>query len=63
MPRPSFSPLPYQIRADLFAHLAAMENVVFAPVGLSKNYQAWRTNVEGIIPGPLPFFWDVKKTA
>lgn len=25
MPRPSFSPLPYQVRADLFAHLAAME--------------------------------------
>jgi peptide/nickel transport system substrate-binding protein len=42
---------------------AAMENVVFAPIGLSKNYQAWRTNVEGVIPGPLPFFWDVKKNA
>lgn len=31
MPRPSFSPLPYQLRADLFAHLAAMENAGLAP--------------------------------
>jgi peptide/nickel transport system substrate-binding protein len=41
---------------------AAMEHVVYVPTGVFKGYQAWRSNVEGVIPGPLPFFWDVKKT-
>jgi hypothetical protein len=26
------------------------------------DHQAWRKNVTGIVPGPLPFFWGVSKT-
>ena len=40
---------------------AAVENVVFAPTGFYLSYQAWRKNVTGVVSGPLPFFWDVKK--
>jgi peptide/nickel transport system substrate-binding protein len=42
---------------------AAMESVVFAPTGFFLMYQAWRRNVAGIVQGPLPFFWDVSKSA
>ena len=40
---------------------AAVDNVVFAPTGFYLSYQAWRKNVTGVVSGPLPFFWDVKK--
>ena len=40
---------------------AALENVVFAPPGFFLSYTAWRTNVTGIVKGPIPFFWDVAK--
>ncbi len=40
----------------------AMENAVYAPTGFFLGYQAWRSNIEGVVKGPLPFFWDVKKT-
>jgi len=39
----------------------AFANAVYAPTGFFQIYQAWRTNVTGIVKGPLPFFWDVKK--
>jgi peptide/nickel transport system substrate-binding protein len=42
---------------------AAFENVVFAPTGWYTLYQAWRSNISGIVKGPLPFFWGVTKTA
>jgi peptide/nickel transport system substrate-binding protein len=42
---------------------AALDNVVYAPTGFFLAYQAWRKNVSGIVKGPLPFFWDVAKTA
>ena len=32
-----------------------MENVVYAPTGFFLSYQAWRSNVSGIVKGPLPF--------
>jgi peptide/nickel transport system substrate-binding protein len=41
---------------------AAMDHVVYVPTGLFRSYQAWRSNVEGVGPGPLPFFWNVKKS-
>jgi peptide/nickel transport system substrate-binding protein len=41
---------------------AAVENVVYAPTGFFKSYQAWRRNVSGVVKGPLPFFWGVSKT-
>ena len=42
---------------------AALDNVVYAPTGFFLTYQAWRKNVSGIVKGPLPFFWDVVKSA
>jgi peptide/nickel transport system substrate-binding protein len=40
---------------------AAMEHVVYVPTGVFKSYQAWRSNVNGVVQGPLPFFWGVSK--
>ena len=40
---------------------AAVEDVIFAPLGQFMAYQAWRSNVSGITKGPAPLFWDVKK--
>ena len=31
---------------------AAMEDVVYAPTGFFLGYQAWRSNVTGIVEGP-----------
>jgi peptide/nickel transport system substrate-binding protein len=42
---------------------AALDNVVYAPTGFFLGYQAWRKNVGGVVKGPLPFFWNVTKTA
>jgi peptide/nickel transport system substrate-binding protein len=41
---------------------AAFDHVVYAPLGFYLCYQAWRNNVSGIVPGPLPFCWGVTKT-
>jgi hypothetical protein len=51
-------------------HLAAiyvagdlnLDHVVYAPLGLFLQHQAWRKNIRGIVKGPLPFFWGVSKT-
>ena len=42
---------------------AALDIVVFVPLGGFYQYQAWRRSVSGIVKGPLPFFWGVSKTA
>jgi peptide/nickel transport system substrate-binding protein len=55
---------PEQERAAMGAlNRAAVENVVYAPTGFFLSYTAWRSNVSGITKGPLPFFWNVSKTA
>src|SRR5258708_29369036 len=36
---------------------AALDHVVYAPIGFFLVHQAWRRNVSGIVKGPLPFFW------
>jgi peptide/nickel transport system substrate-binding protein len=41
---------------------AAFDHVVYAPLGFFLQYQAWRKDVTGIVKGPLPFFWGVRKT-
>jgi peptide/nickel transport system substrate-binding protein len=41
---------------------AALDHVVYAPIGWYLTHQAWRKNVSGIVKGPLPFFWGVNKT-
>jgi peptide/nickel transport system substrate-binding protein len=40
---------------------AAMEDVVYIPLGFWKDQQAWRTNLSGIVGAPFPVFWDVSK--
>jgi peptide/nickel transport system substrate-binding protein len=42
---------------------AACEDVIYAPTGFFLGHQSWRSNVSGIIKGPLPFFWGVSKAA
>jgi ABC-type transport system substrate-binding protein len=41
---------------------AALDHVVYAPLGWYMQYTAWRKNVSGVIQAPLPFFWGVSKT-
>jgi peptide/nickel transport system substrate-binding protein len=41
---------------------AALDHVVYAPLGMFLLHQAWRKNIVGIVKGPLPFFWNVSKT-
>jgi peptide/nickel transport system substrate-binding protein len=41
---------------------AALDHVVYAPLGYFVLHQAWRRNVTGITQGPLSFFWGVSKT-
>jgi peptide/nickel transport system substrate-binding protein len=40
---------------------AALEHVVFAPVGLGLVEHAWRKNISGIRQAPVTLFWDVSK--
>jgi peptide/nickel transport system substrate-binding protein len=40
---------------------AALEGVVYAPTGFFLSYQAWRSNVSGVVRGPMPYFWGVAK--
>jgi peptide/nickel transport system substrate-binding protein len=40
---------------------AALDNIVYAPLGMYLRHFAWRKNVTGIAQGPLPFFWGVSK--
>jgi peptide/nickel transport system substrate-binding protein len=41
---------------------AAMVSQPYTPLGFYRAYQAWRANVTGITPGPLPWFWGVAKS-
>jgi peptide/nickel transport system substrate-binding protein len=41
---------------------AALDNVIYAPLGASIRHFASRKNVSGIVPAPLPLFWGVSKT-
>jgi peptide/nickel transport system substrate-binding protein len=42
---------------------AALEHVVFAPLGVYLLYYASRKTIAGIQKGPMPFFWGVNSTA
>jgi peptide/nickel transport system substrate-binding protein len=42
---------------------AAIDNAIYAPLGVFLQHQAWRKSVTGIQQGPLPFFWNVSKVA
>jgi peptide/nickel transport system substrate-binding protein len=41
---------------------AALDNAIYAPLGAHLQHNARRSNVTGIAPGPMPFFWGVSKT-
>jgi peptide/nickel transport system substrate-binding protein len=41
---------------------AALEHVVYAPLGWYLRHYAWRRSLTGVTQGPLPFFWGVSKT-
>jgi peptide/nickel transport system substrate-binding protein len=41
----------------------AVDDVVYAPLGVMLGHHAWRKNVSGIAQAPLPLFWGVSKTA
>lgn len=34
----------------------------FLPTGFFKFYQAWRTNIHGVVQAPFPSVWDVTKS-
>ncbi len=36
-------------------------HVTYIPNGFYKTFQAWRSNVSGVVGGPIPFFWGVNK--
>ena len=42
---------------------AALDNVIYAPLGWHMRHFAWRKNVTGIVSAPAPFFWGVSKAA
>ncbi|MCW3473766.1 ABC transporter substrate-binding protein [Limobrevibacterium gyesilva] len=41
---------------------ASFDNVTYGPTGFFLMYQAWRTNVSGVVKAPFPVFWGVQKT-
>ncbi len=41
---------------------ASFENVTYAPTGFFLGYQAWRSNVTGVVKAPFPVFWGVQKS-
>jgi peptide/nickel transport system substrate-binding protein len=41
---------------------AAMNHVTYLPTGFFKTYQAWRSNISGVVGAPIPFFWGVTKS-
>jgi peptide/nickel transport system substrate-binding protein len=42
---------------------AALEQVVFAPLGWYLRHYAYRRNLVGVAKAPLPLFWGVSKVA
>jgi peptide/nickel transport system substrate-binding protein len=41
---------------------AALDHVVYAPLGWYLRHFARRKSLNGVAPGPLPLFWGVSKT-
>ena len=40
----------------------SMDFVTYVPTGFFLAYQAWRSNVSGVVKAPFPQFWGVTKT-
>jgi peptide/nickel transport system substrate-binding protein len=43
--------------------MAALDNVVCAPLGSCLRHFAWRSGLTGVEQGPFPLFWGVSKNA
>ena len=39
-----------------------MDFATFLPTGYFRAYQAWRTNLLGVVRAPFPLVWGVRKT-
>jgi peptide/nickel transport system substrate-binding protein len=39
----------------------ALDQAIYAPLGLYVMQHAWRKNITGVGRGPAPFFWNVAK--
>ncbi len=49
-------------RAIAAINRASFDNATYGPTGFFLMYQAWRTNVSGVVKAPFPVFWGVQKT-
>jgi peptide/nickel transport system substrate-binding protein len=48
-------------RLDRECQARAFETVPFIPLGQYLPSAAWRSNVQGLLKGPVPVFWNVTK--
>jgi peptide/nickel transport system substrate-binding protein len=49
-------------RLDQEIQARAFETVPFIPLGQYLPPAAWRTSLSGLLPGPVPVFWNVRKS-
>ena len=49
-------------RLDAEIQRSAFENVPFIPLGQYLPPAAWRSNLTGLLKGPVPVFWNISKT-
>jgi peptide/nickel transport system substrate-binding protein len=49
-------------RLDAEIQARAFETVPFIPLGQYLPPAAWRSNLKGLLKGPVPVFWNVEKT-
>ena len=40
---------------------AALDHVIYAPLGWYLRHYAWRKTLTGVTQGSLPFFWGASK--
>lgn len=53
-----------EVQKEIASRIQAytLENVIYIPLGQYASPQARRNNITGIIPSPVPVFWNVDKT-
>ena len=39
----------------------AYDEVMYVPLGQYVTPSAWRTSLSGVLPGPVPYFWNIAK--
>jgi peptide/nickel transport system substrate-binding protein len=48
-------------RLDQAIQRRAFEQVPFIPLGQYLPPAAWRSNLRGMLKGPVPVFWNIEK--